>query len=263
MAIKAVTFDFWNTLIRVGADRHERDERRAEQFANVFASHSQQVEAEVIAGALGHVQDLFDERWEANEQFRMADAIEEMLLVLDVPNKGGLSEDLAAKWIAAGKKAPVEPVEDAELVRGVLTSLAEDFQLGIICDVAMMPSRVLRGHLERFGMESFFSHMAFSDEIGVYKPDAAIFRAAQVGLDIDDPEEIVHVGDLRRTDVAGARQAGCVSVRYRAVSDDAPPTEVGGSADADADDADPDSRRDADYVIDTLTELPMVLDGID
>ncbi|MBW3616050.1 MAG: HAD hydrolase-like protein [Actinobacteria bacterium] len=41
-----------------------------------------------------------------------------------------------------------------------------------------------------------------------------------VGADVDDPGAAAHVGDNRRTDVAGANAMGMTSVRYRGVFDD-------------------------------------------
>ena len=35
------------------------------------------------------------------------------------------------------------------------------------------------------------------------------------------PERAAHVGDLRRTDIAGARAMGMTAVRYRGANDDA------------------------------------------
>jgi FMN phosphatase YigB (HAD superfamily) len=52
------------------------------------------------------------------------------------------------------------------------------------------------------------------------------------------PEEAVHVGDLRRTDVAGARGFGMRAARFRGVHDD-------GSAD----------DREGDVVLDRHVEL--------
>ena len=50
-----------------------------------------------------------------------------------------------------------------------------------------------------------------------------------------------HVGDLKRTDVAGAQAVGMATVRFRGVVDD------------------PDSGDEADHVIDRLVDLPAVL----
>ncbi|OWY61922.1 hypothetical protein B7486_61195 [cyanobacterium TDX16] len=55
--------------------------------------------------------------------------------------------------------------------------------------------------------------------MGVYKPDPTIFEHALAGLDAP-AERTAHVGDLRRTDVAGALQMGMVAVRYTGIADD-------------------------------------------
>jgi FMN phosphatase YigB (HAD superfamily) len=54
-----------------------------------------------------------------------------------------------------------------------------------------------------------------------------IFRHALDGLGGADPAEAAHVGDLRRTDVAGARAVGMVAVRYSGVADDPGSVEAG------------------------------------
>ena len=92
--------------------------------------------------------------------------------------------------------------------------------VGIVCDVGLTPSPVLRGYLDAHGVLDRFDHWSFSDEVGVFKPDRRIFEHALEGLGGVSAERAAHVGDLRRTDVAGARAAGMTSVRYRGVNDD-------------------------------------------
>ena len=59
----------------------------------------------------------------------------------------------------------------------------------------------------------------FSDEAGVPKPHPRIFAHTLEALGVA-PDATVHVGDLRRTDVAGARAAGMGTVRIRHTHDD-------------------------------------------
>jgi putative hydrolase of the HAD superfamily len=99
-------------------------------------------------------------------------------------------------------------------------------RLGIICDVGMTPSTVLRRYLDSYGLLDHFDHWSFSDEVGVYKPHREIFDHALGGLGGVDPGRAAHVGDLRRTDVAGARAVGLTAVRYRAVHDDPEPDDA-------------------------------------
>src|SRR5207249_2916452 len=61
--------------------------------------------------------------------------------------------------------------------------------------------------------------LVFSDEVGVYKPDPRIFQAALGALGAE-PSEAAHVGDLRFTDVAGARAVGMRAIRFSGGRDD-------------------------------------------
>ncbi len=63
-------------------------------------------------------------------------------------------------------------------------------------------------------MLRFFDHWSFSDEVGCFKPWPAVFEHALEGLGIDDASSVAHVGDSRRTDVAGAQAMGMTAVRY-------------------------------------------------
>jgi putative hydrolase of the HAD superfamily len=108
-------------------------------------------------------------------------------------------------------------------VAEALAALSErGIRLGIICDVGFTPSPVLLRHLERHGLLEYFDHWSFSDEVGVYKPHPRIFQHALAGLGGFEPGRCVHVGDRRRTDVAGAQALGMRAVRITSVFEDEP-----------------------------------------
>jgi putative hydrolase of the HAD superfamily len=115
-------------------------------------------------------------------------------------------------------------------------------RIGIVCDVGMTPSTALRAHLRRHGLLEHFTHWSFSDEVGVYKPAPEIFEHALTGLGRVAPDRAAHVGDLRRTDVAGARAMGMTAVRYTGVFDD-----------------DTVDLPEADHVVADLARVPEVL----
>jgi putative hydrolase of the HAD superfamily len=73
---------------------------------------------------------------------------------------------------------------------------------------------VVRRLLERADLFPLLEVVVFSDEAGVPKPHPRVFQQALAPLGVA-PDEAPHVGDLRRTDVAGARGAGLGSVRIR------------------------------------------------
>jgi putative hydrolase of the HAD superfamily len=87
----------------------------------------------------------------------------------------------------------------------------------------MTPSTALRAILEHNGLLALFDHWSFSDEVGAYKPAAEIFAHAAAGLGVADvpPSQLAHVGDLKRTDIAGALGVGWTAIRYTGAFDDA------------------------------------------
>ena len=72
-------------------------------------------------------------------------------------------------------------------------------------------------------MLRFFDDMAFSDEVGFYKPAPEIFEHALAGLGDVAPADAAHVGDRQRTDVGGALAAGMRAIRYSAILDEDDP----------------------------------------
>jgi putative hydrolase of the HAD superfamily len=120
-------------------------------------------------------------------------------------------------------------------------------KIGIICDVGMTPSTALRDVLAHHDLLSLFDHWSFSDEVGCYKPSPGIFAHAAAGLGVSDvpPSQIAHIGDLKRTDVAGAQGVGWTSVRYTGSFDDASS-----------------EGPEADHVLASHADLPVVL-GVD
>lgn len=66
----------------------------------------------------------------------------------------------------------------------------------------------LRPLLRDLGLAKFFDAIIISAEVGVEKPNPVIFEEACEQLGVL-PSEAVHIGDDRRNDVYGARDAGC------------------------------------------------------
>ena len=91
----------------------------------------------------------------------------------------------------------------------------------VIAEDTVLLREGLAGLLEDAGLLPCFDILAFSDEAGVRKPAAAIFRRVleQAGT---DPADAVHVGDDAVTDVAGARGIGMRAIHY--VPDPSVPT---------------------------------------
>lgn len=216
--LDAVTFDFWETLCT--DPRQDLMARRVQAMADALATHGVRADHAELRAAHVVAWERWNHQWEANVHVDwrfVADATLE-----SVPH---LAPAASAPYAAARQAfhdATLEP--DLVLLDGVVEVLEElgrrRVRVGIICDVGIIPSVTLRAELGRLGVIGAFDHWSFSDEVGVYKPDARIFEHALVGLGDIDPERAAHVGDRRRTDVAGARAMGMRSVRIRDCFDD-------------------------------------------
>ena len=216
MGVDAVTFDFWNTLVH--EDRGHLRGRRLRAWAGILEEAGFSVERERLDAVFDVSWERYVEKWTANEQYRAAEAAEDIVESLGFRVPAGIRRDLIEAFGRAGEGAELHLTPFAAACLRRLKSAG--LRLGIICDVGMTPSTALRAHLDRFGVLELFDHWSFSDEVGVYKPDPAIFRHALDGLGRVDPGRAAHVGDIRRTDVAGAKAMGMTAVRYTGINDD-------------------------------------------
>jgi putative hydrolase of the HAD superfamily len=230
---RAITFDCWNTLLA------EDDWPRAHAM-RVTALHDIAAEAglEVAWEDAGRA---FDEAWARHQELwreGVTSGSREIarwgLERLGVPTTERTFEHLVQLFEEASHTSHVKALDGARELLGTL--VAANVPCGLVCDTGLTPGRQVRRLLDRAGLLDALATQVFSDELGVPKPGGLAFTAALEPLGVA-PEHALHVGDLRRTDVAGARAIGMQTVRIRDRHDD-----TGDGADA-------------DYVVTSHTEL--------
>lgn len=215
--VDAVTFDYWNTLC-YEPEAGYLDDLRVDAMAGAVGA-----DLDDLRRAMAAARDEYWAAWRANRQFTAGDAADFVLQHLDGLVPGDRQPRLVDAFHAASDIAEICVVDG---VADALTALRErGVRLGIVCDVGFMASRHLRRQLERRGLLDLFDHWSFSDEVGVFKPSPRIFEHALAGLGGVEPVRAAHVGDRRRTDVAGAQGMGMRAVRLTAVFDDDDPDE--------------------------------------
>jgi FMN phosphatase YigB (HAD superfamily) len=222
--VEAVTFDYWDTLIC--AEPPPFKKARIEALVGVLAGAGHVVAPARVEEVLGAVfAEEFTPAWRSNRQYTAADAaasVVRRLALESATGSDGFGERVDAAvveaFVAAG--AEVRPQLTPGIADALAALVASGVRIGIICDVGLTPSTTLRRALEGHELLAHFAHWSFSDDVGVYKPEAAIFQHALDGLGGVDPARAAHVGDLRRTDVAGARAMGMTAIRYCGVADD-------------------------------------------
>lgn len=260
--IHTVTFDCWSTLIYEGSaavataePKRSGSERRAARLAELLA-----VDLQLAAAAFGGAWQMHQRAWHKREAFTGEHMLDHTLralgLQLTAAERSGLLRELEEEILAR----PVLAVAGA---RDLLAHLrARGIRTALICDTGFTPGRVVRQVLAQHGLLELLELTIFSDEIGVAKPHPRAFARALEGLGVD-ARGAVHVGDLRRSDVAGARAAGMGSVRFSGQHDDhdaASGSSAGVIDCAAAGCTPPCARPEADQVVSTYTALQALLE---
>ena len=83
---------------------------------------------------------------------------------------------------------------------------------------------VQRARIERLGLERYFDAIVISGEVGVSKPDPAIFELAFADLGFPPLDTVVMVGDSLSSDMRGAANAGIAGCWYNPQRRSADPT---------------------------------------
>lgn len=211
----AVTFDYWNTL--VWEESGHLAGRRKEAWAGLLEEAGFAMERSLLDAVFTRSWDRYLEHWTANQQYQAVHAAEELVEHLGFEVPANVRRQLVEAFTGAAHGAELHLTDNVAQCLHALKDAG--LRLGIICDVGMTPSTVLRDVLDRAGVLALFDHWSFSDEVGHYKPSPVIFEHALAGLGVA-PGRAVHVGDIRRTDIAGARGMGMTAVRYTGISDD-------------------------------------------
>jgi HAD superfamily hydrolase (TIGR01509 family) len=211
MRIKAVSFDFWNTLFR---DIHGSayQENRLKFFLETVRSYQECCPEKTMAAFNYASQEAYRIWTQEHRTPNARERLEWVLsqLVLELP------EDVLSPMArSCGEMIHQFPPVLIEHVKEVLEKLSQHYQLAVISDTGYSPGTVLRETMARNGILDYFAVLSFSDEVGRSKPHESIFLATAQALGIA-PTEMLHIGDLEFTDVIGARAVGAKAVLFAA-----------------------------------------------
>lgn len=214
--LEAVTFDGWNTLL------YEEDWGAAHALRVAALMGAAREAGRTVSSA--EAGGAFDRAWARHMQLwreGVASGAREVALWalrdLGLRDPHPALEHLVAQYQEASHSSRVRALDGA--VDTLVALAGAGMRCALVCDTGLTPGRIVREHLEAKGLLRFLEVQAFSDEVGVPKPDRRIFHAALRPLGVA-PDRACHVGDLRHTDVAGARALGMESIRITARHDD-------------------------------------------
>lgn len=215
MPVKAITFDFWSTLYRSATVDFTK--RLLELKRNVEQRSGAEFDQDRFTDAVKLARQTWTQTW-VNE-YRTIPAGEWLGVVLAELGVSLDSEHMRQLKLRLEESVYQDLPTLVPEARGVLADLATTHRLAVISDTGITPGRVLRRLLEQDEVIDYFSQLTFSDEVGYSKPHPQAFLTTlkQLGT---QPNEAVHVGDLLRTDIAGAQGVGMRAVQYTGVNQD-------------------------------------------
>jgi HAD superfamily hydrolase (TIGR01509 family) len=203
--IRAVTFDFGQTLAELD---HDFLQRRAHSFGaelDPIASHAATVSAWYAYGtakSLGHAR-----AWQA--------------MMLELLRAGGVRKIRSEMADPEYAEKIAQLLWDAQPTHNLWRKpIAGMFELVSELGARKLPVGIIsnsEGHLaelvEELGYSALFTVVIDSGRVGVDKPDPRIFELAAQALGVE-LSQIVHVGDAWEADVLGARAAGARAIWY-------------------------------------------------
>ncbi len=206
-AYKAITFDLWNTLLDGGTAGHINDR------VNILQSACNKVgcrrDKKLIESTYYESFKIWESAWRKEQKSISAkELINYILKQLDIDFDEQTKDDVIRGFEDAIIEDPPGLLNDARLV---LEKLQRRYKIGLICDTGYTPGRALRVVLKKHDILKYFSSLVFSNEVGMTKPNPAVFNIILENFDVV-ADEAVHVGDLLETDIAGAKAIGMAAI---------------------------------------------------
>jgi len=248
MTIKAVTFDFWDTIVDDDSDeltrqaeglRTKREERRYQVWEALNALDP--IDYATVELAYDAAEAGFNVTWrECHINWTVEQRLRVVMNGLGIEPPADVFADLVERH---GRMEVDVPPVAIDGIGDALADLAKRYQLAIVSDAIVTPGAGVREILDRYGLKKHFSSFAFSDEVGHSKPHRSMFDhvAGELGIRVD---ELVHVGDRDHNDIKGPHALGAKAVLFTATRD-----------------TDKDITT-ADAVCATSAELPAVIDRL-
>jgi len=151
--VKAVTFDFWNTIARERPGTAMTEMRQQAVIAACEAC-GVEVEAELLVASLEEAVTSYHRSWSAGTHFHPSEGAEMLVRALGL--EGAAREMVAEAFLTAGRGAKLELAPE---IRPCLEALsARGIKLGIVCDVGFTGGELLRDFLDREGLLGYFGH---------------------------------------------------------------------------------------------------------
>ena len=199
--IRVITFDFYNTLVKFWPPLEEIQQVACWKMGlSVSRDEIRRgyAKADILFNRANEDEPLSQRSPERRTEF-FAEYEQVILQTAGVPVSVGLARQIWALAIAVPKE--FTPFQDT---MPALESLRErGYRLGVITNLRADLGPLIR----RAGLEGILDFSVTSVQAGIEKPHPPIFQEALRRAGVG-PEDVLHIGDQVRSDVAGARDMG-------------------------------------------------------
>ena len=204
-----ISFDFWNTLYGNG-DEPERHRLRVEYFHRTISKFIN-VNIDTIEKVFRASTEFFIFEWQHN--YRTPSAPERIQYMLNLLSLKLETKDIEKISRFFGGLIFDLPPQNISENLTIIQQLAENYPIGIVSDTGYISGKYIREFLKNEGIISCFKSLVFSDEQLYGKPHISVFLKTCKNLNIPC-SRLIHIGDLEQTDIRGAKDAGCIGIRY-------------------------------------------------
>jgi putative hydrolase of the HAD superfamily len=222
LPIKAVSLDFWDTIYQA-TSTPARVQRRHEALQSMLRALGRELPADEFKALYTASYEESERWWREHRGYTTADRIRWLLGQIAIERPDDCEHVTRAVEAIDESLIAVPPPLLPGAADGI-RRLASRFRLAIVSDTGFPSGAAQNRLLEQDGLLQYFTATVYSGDIGHCKPRPEPFLKALELLD-STPEAAVHVGDIERTDVAGALAIGMRAVRLDALR-------PGGSSDA-------------------------------
>jgi putative hydrolase of the HAD superfamily len=219
-SVKAIGFDFFNTLITVdpGAMTEAFDRLFASLQGSGLSPEKDFFKKVYRESAIGFMAATKVDGRETHNRFWISAALEALGLKI-APEDDRIANAVEAYFSAFYDYCRVIPGTKEMLAR-----FNGKYRLGLLSNFTHAPAAVRL--LELTGLESFFDIILISGAIGFRKPHPLVFEKLVEGLGVEK-EGILYVGDDPEPDILGASQAGLRPIWMTYVRDNQVPVLAG------------------------------------
>ena len=203
--IKAVSFDFYNTLVRFWPPLEEIQQAACHELG-LTVREKDITRGYAVADVLFNRENEDRPLSERSDEDRLEFFGRYEQLILETAGID-VSMDLAKRIWKLAMSVPKDFIPFNDTVPALVQLREAGYKVGVITNLRRDLGELCR----QVGLSPYLDFMVGSEEVGMEKPHPPIFMAAlkRVGA---EPAEVVHVGDQLRSDVMGAQGVGMQAV---------------------------------------------------